>query len=196
MTRPRTWTVYYSIDTEGTICDISYGNKEPCGFHFRKYMSNLSESEAQTLVDIMKSYYKLETFDYLYHIDHLPDKLKFLKFPPKTHKSRLTSSWNKGHRKSGKTYKTSSTKANKRLESKKSIWLSNTFVNKACQYCYEAEVNCLRYLPDHTNISKLNKILSLSESRDHLLNIIESQRVVCLNCQRKIDMGLELIKNK
>jgi hypothetical protein len=189
MTRPRMCTVYCSIDQEGTIYDISYGNEEKTDFRFRKYMSNLSANEAKILVDIMKNYYKLDTSE----IDDIPDKLKFLKFPPKTHKSRLTSSWNKGIKKSNKTYKTSSTKANNKVTSKKSLWLSNTLVNKSCEYCFESEVNCLRYLPDHDKIIKLNKTLSLSESRDYLLNIINLQKVVCLNCQRKIDIGLELI---
>ena len=100
--RPRSWSVYYTFNDEGTIYNVFYGNTIMDGDHIRKYKSGLSSDHAILLCKIMKSKYNIDNID----IDeNIPDILKYLKLPPKTHKSRLNEPWNKGI-KSDKVYKT------------------------------------------------------------------------------------------
>lgn len=189
--RPRLWTVYFTFNGSGEIYHVFHSMEKPEGSNdIRKYKSGLSEHESTILVKMMRNYYKLGSS----HIDpeEVPYKLKYLKFPPKQHKSRLTTSWNKGLKVERK-YKTSSVGANQRVRNKKDIWLLNTFVQKSCIHCYESEINCLSYYPDMGEIKKINSCLGLGEPREALLKTINVQKVVCLNCSKKLDMGLELV---
>jgi hypothetical protein len=187
--RPRTCTVYYTINEYGEIYHISYSREEVDDLYVRKYKSGLTTEEAITLVKIMKNKYELDRIEIE---EEIPEKLKYLKLPPKCHKSRLSSSWNKGI-KSNNTYKTSSVKNNNIIKSKKRIWLNDTFINKSCLYCHESEITCLLYYPDMAKINKLNNIIGITSSREEINLVISSQEVVCLNCKSKLDIGLELI---
>lgn len=189
--RPRSWTVYFTINQLGEIYHVFHSNEPQTECNdIRKYKSGLSKHDSFVLTKIMRNYYKIS--NYHINVEEVSPKLKYLKFPPKTHKSRLTPSWNKGL-KTNKKYKTSSSIANRKIENKKNIWLLNTFVQKACTFCFESEINCLSYYPDMTEIKKINKYLGLGQPRDSLLKTIEIQKVVCLNCLKKLDIGLELV---
>lgn len=185
--RPRKWSVYYFSNEEGKIYKIINSLiKVP---NSKKYKSNLTENESYLLCKMMENKYHI-----LYHDinpELIPEKLKFLKFPPLIHKSRLKVPWNKGN-KSDINYKTSSVKANSKIKNKKDIWLNNTFIDKSCLYCHESESVCLIYYPDMNKIIKINNYLGILESRSYLRTIIENQQVVCLNCNSKLDIGLEL----
>jgi hypothetical protein len=189
MGRPRTWTVYYAFNSEGIIYNIFYTKDENHDKGVRKYKSGLTNSEAILLVKIMKNKYGIDSIDIN---ESIPDKLKYLKLPPLSHKSRLTTSWNKGLR-TGGSYKSASTKANNRLKSKKEIWLNNTFINKSCVFCHESEITCLRYYPKGREIIRINNNLGITQARCKLIELIENQDVVCLNCESKLNIGLELI---
>ncbi len=189
MGRPRTWTVYYTFNSDGIIYNIFYTKDKNCDDRVRKYKSGLTNSEAILLVKIMKNKYGIDSVDIN---ESIPDKLKYLKLPPLSHKSRLTTSWNKGLR-TGGSYKSASTKANNRLKSKKEIWLNNTFVEKSCVFCHESETSCLRYYPKGREIIRINNNLGITQARCKLIELIENQDVVCLNCESKLNIGLELI---
>jgi hypothetical protein len=164
--RPRKWSVYYFSNEEGKIYKIINSLiKVP---NSKKYKSNLTENESYLLCKMMER-----------------------KFPPLIHKSRLKVPWNKGN-KSDINYKTSSVKANSKIKNKKDIWLNDTFIDKSCLYCHESESVCLIYYPDMNKIIKINNYLGILESRSYLRTIIENQQVVCLNCNSKLDIGLEL----
>jgi hypothetical protein len=137
----------------------------------------------------MKNKYGIDSIDIN---ESIPDKLKYLKLPPLKHKSRLTTSWNKGL-KTGGYYKSSSTKANNRIKTKKEIWLNNTFINKSCAFCHESEITCLRYYPKGRMIVRINNNIGITQRRCKLIKLIEDQHVVCLNCESKLNIGLELI---
>ena len=191
MGRPRSWTVYFTFNGSGEIYQVFHSmDKLEETSDIRKYKSGLSEHESKILVKIMRNYYKIGSAHI--ELNEIPNKLKYLKFPPKSHKSRLTPSWNKGLT-TDKKYKTSSTKANQKVANKKDIWLLNTFAQKACSYCYEGEISCLSYHPDMKEIKRINTYLGLNQSREALLKTIEIQKIVCLNCSKKLDMGLELV---
>ena len=189
MGRPRTWTVYYTFNSDGIIYNIFYTKDKNCDDRVRKYKSGLTNSEAILLVKIMKNKYGIDSIDIN---ESIPDKLKYLKLPPLSHKSRLTTSWNKGIS-SPKSNSTSSTKANNRIKTKKEIWLNNTFTNKSCVFCHESETACLRYYPKGRMIIRINNNLGITQRRCKLVKLIEDQDVVCLNCESKLNIGLELI---
>jgi hypothetical protein len=189
MGRPRTWTVYYTFNDKGIIYHIFCTKDRNHDERVRKYKSGLTNSEAILLVKIMKNKYGIDSIDIN---ESIPDKLKYLKLPPRGHKSRLTTSWNKGI-KTSKSYKSASTKANDRLKSKKEIWLNNTFINKSCIFCHESEITCLRYYPKGGTIIRINNNLGITQARCDLIKLIENQDVVCLNCESKLNIGLELI---
>ena len=189
MGRPRTWTVYYTFNDEGKIYHIFYSKDRNHDKRVRKYKSGLSNSEALLLVKIMKNKYGIDSIDIN---ESIPDKLKYLKLPPLKHKSRLTTSWNKDLR-TERSNSTSSTKANNRIKTKKEIWLNNTFTNKSCVFCHESEIVCLRYYPKGGAIIRMNNNLGITHGRCNLIKLIENQDVVCLNCESKLNIGLELI---
>jgi len=177
------------FNDEGTIYHIFYGNEEVNNNRTRKYKSGLTPIEAILLCKIMKAKYGI---DNIAIEESIPDNLKYLKLPPKTHKSRLTPPWNKGTRNNNK-YKTSSVKANEKIKTKKQIWLNNTFKDKSCKYCHESELYCLRYYPDMKKIKLINSNMKISDNRLDLINLINEQDIVCLNCESKLNIGLELI---
>ena len=187
--RPRSWGVYYVFNEEGTIYHIFCSIDEVQDPRMRKFKSLLSKGEAALLLKIMKNHYGIDIIDI---VDEIPDKLKYLSFPPKTHRSRLNEPWNKGisNERSGKTY---SVRANNKVRNKKHIWLNNTFKDKSCIYCHESERSCLRYYPLMQKIKAINNSIGLTEDRDHLIKLINEQDVVCLNCESKLNIGLELI---
>ena len=189
--RPRSWTVYFTINQLGEIYHVFHSNEPQIeSADVRKYKSGLSKHDSFVLVKMMRNYYKISNSHI--NLEDVSHKLKYLKFPPKSHKSRLTTSWNKGIR-LNKKYKTSSTTANQRVNNKKNIWLLNTFIQKSCTFCFESEINCLSYYPDMKEIKKINNYLNLGQPRESLLKTIEIQKIVCLNCLKKLDIGLELV---
>jgi hypothetical protein len=161
----------------------------------RKYKSLLSLEESLLLCRMMKNFYALDNIDMDSYT--IPDKLKFIKFPPKQHAGRLSSSWNVGMRKSGKDIKTKSkgSSYNKKIDTKKRQWLYSTFSDKVCEYCHEAENTVLTYHPNMKEICNINFDLGVNESRSLIIDMIESQEVRCLNCNGKIQGGHELIKH-
>jgi len=163
--------------------------EDSTGKDIRKFKSLLSQDEAMILVKIMKNHYEIDAMDIR---DKIPDKLKYLSLPPKTHKSRLNEPWNKGVL-SSKVYKTSSIRANNKIKNKKHIWLNNTFKDKSCIYCHESELSCLSYYPDMKKIKLINNSIGITEDRLDLIDLINDQDVVCLNCESKLKIGLELI---
>ena len=187
--RPRSWSVYYRFNEEGTIYHIFCAMDDSTGKDIRKFKSLLSKDEAMILVKIMKNHYGIDIIDV---IDEIPDKLKYLSLPPKTHKSRLNKPWNKGML-SSRSYKTYSLRANNKVRNKKHIWLNNTFKDKSCIYCHESELSCLRYYPDMKKIRSINSSIGITDDRLKLINLINDQDVVCLNCESKLNIGLELI---
>jgi hypothetical protein len=189
MGRPRTWAVYYTFNDGGIIYHIFYTKDRNHDKSVRKYKSGLTKSEAIILVKIMKNKYGIDSIDIN---ESIPDKLKYLKLPPLKHKSRLSTSWNKGL-KTEKSNSTSSSKANNRIKSKKEIWLNNTFANKSCVFCHESEIACLRYYPKGRIIIRINNNLGITQPRCNLIKLIDDQDVVCLNCESKLSIGLELI---
>ncbi len=186
--RPRLWSVYYHIDKFGEIIDISSSDEDILNKTIRCYMSRLTLSESKLLVKMMLIKYTLSTGKLP---NEIPSKLMYLKFPPKKHKSRISTSWNKGL-KSNHTNKTSSVKANNKVKNKKLNWLIDTYQDKSCIYCHEGESACLIYHPDIDEINKINNLLGINESRIELNKLIDQQDVHCLNCNKKLDIGLEL----
>jgi|LWDU01.1.fsa_nt_gi hypothetical protein len=194
--RPRSYTTYYTFDDTGSIIHIFASNTEPAGCdRTRKYKSLLSFEESILLCRIMKNFYNIDSFEI--NPCSIPDKLKFLKFPPKKHSGRLSSSWNVGKRKSRKDLKFNpkGTDYNKKIDTKKRQWLYSTFSDKVCAYCHESENSVLLYHPNMKEIAKINSNLGVNESRSFVIDMIESQEVRCLNCNGKIQGGHELIKH-
>ena len=88
-------------------------------------------------------------------------------------------------------YKSTIKKVSQRNYRARKIWVNEYLANKYCSYCGESETACLQFYPHEKDIRHLSKRKGLNEqSRAEVMGLIKESRVVCANCNLKIENDL------
>ena len=76
---------------------------------------------------------------------------------------------------------------------KRDIWINEYLAEKICIYCGYSETCGLVFYPDNKEIRKLSRTKGLREKlRLPILEKIQSNKVVCLNCDGELKNDIQL----
>ena len=76
---------------------------------------------------------------------------------------------------------------------KRDIWINELLADKACIYCEEAETCTLAFYPDNKEIRIISRSKGLRERlRLPILERIQKNKIVCLNCEAKLRNDIQL----
>ena len=90
-------------------------------------------------------------------------------------------------------YKETIKKGIRKAERKRDIWINEYLAEKVCTYCGEAETCGLVFYPDNKEIRKLSRSKGLrKELRLSILEKIQSNKIVCLNCEGELRNDIQL----
>jgi|TARA_R110000744_G_scaffold105248_4_gene201225 hypothetical protein len=90
-------------------------------------------------------------------------------------------------------YKETIIKGVRKAERKRDIWINEYLAEKVCAYCEEAETCALAFYPDNKEVRKLSRSKGLREElRLSILEKIQSNKIVCLNCEAKLNNDIQL----
>ena len=92
-------------------------------------------------------------------------------------------------------YKSTIKNVSKRHYNKRIIWVNEYLANKSCVHCNESETMCLKFYHHDKTIRSLSKRKGLNKnSRDDVVKLIDSSKIVCSNCYIKLENDIiELI---
>ena len=206
MARPSGHYVYYLWDKEGVINYIGKGKigriyesaKEQGAFGGVIYKRNLDEQTALSIEATLINHFG---------IDNLQNKkpngaslMSNLKFPPRQHGTRKNKPLGVLPKIVGqehyKKYKQTLKKGVALARRKREIWINKYLADKFCVYCGESETCSLAFHPDNKEIRKFSRETGLREElRLRVLEKIQSNTIVCLNCHIKLDNGIEIQRN-
>ena len=73
------------------------------------------------------------------------------------------------------------------------IWINELLADKSCIYCGETETCTLAFYPDNKEIRIISRQKGLRERlRIPILERIQKNKIVCLNCEAKLNNEIEL----
>ena len=76
---------------------------------------------------------------------------------------------------------------------KRDIWINELLADKICIYCGEAETCTLSFYPDNKEIRIISRSKGLRERlRLPILERIQKNQIVCLNCEAKLNNDIQL----
>ena len=76
---------------------------------------------------------------------------------------------------------------------KRDIWINELLADKTCIYCEEAETCTLAFYPDNKEIRIISRSKGLRERlRLPILERIQKNKIVCLNCEAKLRNDIQL----
>ena len=76
---------------------------------------------------------------------------------------------------------------------KRDIWINEYLAEKICIYCGEAETCTLTFYPDNKEIRIVSRSKGLREKlRLPILERIQKNQIVCLNCEAKLNNDIQL----
>ena len=76
---------------------------------------------------------------------------------------------------------------------KRDIWINELLADKICIYCGEAETCTLAFYPDNKEIRIISRSKGLRERlRLPILERIQKNQIVCLNCESKLNNDIQL----
>ena len=76
---------------------------------------------------------------------------------------------------------------------KRDIWINELLADKTCIYCEEAETCTLAFYPDNKEIRIISRSKGLREKlRLPILEKIQKNKIVCLNCEAKLRNDIQL----
>ena len=76
---------------------------------------------------------------------------------------------------------------------KRDIWINELLADKTCIYCEEAETCTLAFYPDNKEIRIISRSKGLREKlRLPILEKIQSNKIVCLNCDGELKNDIQL----
>jgi predicted nucleic-acid-binding Zn-ribbon protein len=76
---------------------------------------------------------------------------------------------------------------------KRDIWINEYLAEKICSHCGYSETCGLVFYPDNKEIRKLSRSKGLGEKlRLSILEKIQSNKIVCLNCESELKNDIEL----
>ena len=81
----------------------------------------------------------------------------------------------------------------RKAERKRDIWINEYLAEKVCTYCGEAETCALAFYPDNKEIRIISRSKGLRERlRLPILERIQKNTIVCLNCEAKLNNDIQL----
>jgi len=81
----------------------------------------------------------------------------------------------------------------KKARRKRDIWINELLADKSCVHCGESETCTLVFFPDNKEIRIVSRSKGLrKELRKPILEWIQTNKIVCLNCRSKLDNDIEL----
>jgi len=81
----------------------------------------------------------------------------------------------------------------KKARRKREIWINEYLADKHCNYCGESETCALVFYPEDKEIRILSRSKGLREGlRIPILEWIQTNLIVCLNCRSKLNNDIEL----
>ena len=82
----------------------------------------------------------------------------------------------------------------RKAERKRDIWINEYLSEKICIYCGYSETCGLVFYPDNKEIRKLSRTKGLREKlRLPILEKIQSNKIVCLNCDGELKNDIQLL---
>ena len=76
---------------------------------------------------------------------------------------------------------------------KRDIWINEYLAEKICSYCGYSETCGLVFYPDNKALRKLSRSKGLrKELRLSILEKIQSNKIVCLNCEGELRNDIQL----
>jgi len=203
MSRTSNHYVYYLWDKEGTINYVGKGKdnrmwgsaKEQGAFGGVIYKRNLDEQTALSMEASLINHYGIDTLQ-----NKKPNgaSLMFIhQFPPRQHGTRKNKPLGVKPKLIGKEHYSKykeAIKLNVKLDRRKrEIWINKHLADKFCVYCGEAETCVLVFYPNNKEIRKFSMSLGLREElRLRVLEKIRETVVVCVNCEAKLNNGIDL----
>jgi len=92
-----------------------------------------------------------------------------------------------------KKYKETIKEGVKKARRKRDIWINELLADKTCIYCEEAETCTLAFYPDNKEIRIISRSKGLREKlRLPILEKIQKNKIVCLNCEAKLNNDIQL----
>ena len=81
----------------------------------------------------------------------------------------------------------------RKAERKRDIWINEYLAEKICSHCGYSETCGLVFYPNNKEIRKLSRSKGLGkELRLSILEKIQSNKIVCLNCEAKLNNDIQL----
>ena len=81
----------------------------------------------------------------------------------------------------------------RKAERKRDIWINEYLADKYCHYCGESETCTLVFFPEDKKIRILSRRKGLREGlRKPILESIQKNLIICLNCRSKLNNDIEL----
>ena len=81
----------------------------------------------------------------------------------------------------------------RKAERKRDIWINEYLADKHCKHCGESETCSLVFYPDDKEIRILSRKKGLREGlRKPILESIQKNLIICLNCRSKLNNDIEL----
>tara|TARA_Y100000310_G_scaffold60986_1_gene56246 strand:+ start:1739 stop:2044 length:306 start_codon:yes stop_codon:yes gene_type:complete len=81
----------------------------------------------------------------------------------------------------------------KKARRKREIWINEYLADKHCKYCGESETCTLVFYPEDKEIRILSRRKGLREGlRKPILEWIQKNLIICLNCRSKLNNDIEL----
>ncbi len=81
----------------------------------------------------------------------------------------------------------------KKARRKREIWINEYLADKHCKYCGESETCTLVFHPDDQKIRIFSRSKGLREGlRVPILEWIQKNIIVCMNCRSKLENDIEL----
>jgi len=91
-------------------------------------------------------------------------------------------------------YKETIKRGIRKAERKRDIWINEYLSEKICIYCGYSETCGLVFYPDNKEIRKLSRTKGLREKlRLPILEKIQSNKIVCLNCDGELKNDIQLL---
>lgn len=85
-------------------------------------------------------------------------------------------------------YKSTIKEVSKRHYNKRVVWIHDYLSNYSCPKCGESETACLKFFPHDKKIRSISKRKGLnSKSRQEVVKLIDSSKIVCSNCYIKFE---------
>ena len=90
-------------------------------------------------------------------------------------------------------YKETIKRGIRKAERKRDIWINEYLSEKICIYCGYSETCGLVFYPDNKEIRNLSRTKGLREKlRLPILEKIQSNKIVCLNCDGELKNDIQL----